>query len=716
MRPNTGDGGPHAFEVRNGVGIAPSSFGMAATTLGPEYGADGIWNSARKQELEFRQRYYRCTSHDWKSYDFGGRMISSGRQSMTQPLMSQSSATPDYYVPMSARRPSVPYRLARKMTGAFTGLLFGHGRWPQMRSDDPDTQAWAEAIAKAGKLQGQLTQARNLGGSTGTAGISWRWVGGKPRFKAHDAAYVHVLEWEDEDEKIPSHVTKLKQRMHTVTDEKTGRPKEVAFWYREDWTLVADVVFKPAEVTDDEPDWARYIDEEQSEEHRHGRCHFVWVQNLPCDDVEAEDDGQTDYAEVYEPLDSLDILNSVLHKGTVLNLDPTLVIKADEENDPRGVVKKGSDNAILPGLAGDAKYLELSGMTVEAGIKLVDKEKEQILETCECVLLDPDKAAASGQSSVAMRIVYAPMIGKADLMRGSYGGAIERLLNDVTDYARMYLPDEPGQLVVEDVLVENDNADDPDAVPVYEDREVEFFVDLPPRVTTTPRLDSNGDPVMGEDGKPVEDETREEQHPGAGAITIEWGEYFKATADDLQKMGQAISTAAGAKACLSQRTAVELTANAFNRDPNQEWEAVQLEVAQERTHEAAVSAGLLPSADANPEVQAPGGGGYSRAKGSYEIDDQIKQLLTVRAALALVGQPPLLDPDTGLESEDNDMTIVEFQAKAAAKGTAEGTIDGGGAPPAPPALPGTLPAPGENPGSRPGDDDPPEPTPFAPRD
>lgn len=713
---NAGDGGPHAVARAGGVGIAPSSFGLDATTLGPQYGADGIWNSQRKAELLFRQRYYRCQSHDLKNYDFNGNLIGKGgaRQSVTQGFISQSANSPDYYVPLSARRPSVPYRLARKIVGAFTGLLFGHGRWPQMRSDDPDTQAWAEAIVAAGKLQVRMTQARNLGGSCGAVGISWKWAEGKPRFKVHDAAFLHVVEWADEDERIPAHVTQLEQREHEVEDPKTKKLKRVPFWYRQDWTPVADVVFRPVEVTDEEPDWASLVDEERSEAHGHGRCHFAWIQNLPADDLESED-GQPDYAEAYEPLDSLDMLNSVLHKGTVLNLDPTLVVKANPEEVEIGggmIIKKGSDNAIVPGESGDAKYLEISGSSVDAGIKLVEKERDQILETTECVLVDPDKAAASGQSSVALKIIYAPMIAKTDLLRGAYGGAIERLVNDVTDYARRHLPDEPGQRVVEDVPVMNDNGEPiegEDGVPVYEERDVEFFVDLPARVVTKPRLDEQGKPVTEEDGTPVVDEEQVPTLPGAGDVTLEWGEYFKPTADDLQKSTAAISQAAGGKPVMSQRAAVELNANNFNRDPNQEWVDVQREVAAERAHEAAVQAGMFPKLDAS------GGFGdtLSFEAEQKKADSEQMQTLTVREVRAAMGLPPLVD-ESGAESPDNDLTFAEFLAKAAARGTAEGTGEGGGAPPVPVPTdpeeknPGSFPAPAQ------GDDEPPEPTPFAP--
>ncbi len=678
-----GDGGPHA--MRNGV--APSSFGMDATTLGPDYGAHSIFGGGRRKELQFRASFFRCENHDWKTNDINGIQIPSGRQSMTQPMLSQNAQAPSYFVPMSSRRPNNPYRLARKIVGSFTGMLFSHGRWPQLRSDDPETQDWAEAIVKACNLQGAMIRARNTGGACGVVGLSWGWVDGRPRVRVHDGALIHCLEWSDEDEQIPKHVTELYKFQRTVVNKK-GNAERVDFWHRRDWTELADVVFRDCEVTDDEPVWE--IDEERSYVHNHGRIHFEWIANLPDDEVDSTD-GQPDYPECYEQLNTLDITNSVVVMGSIRNLDPTLVVKA--EADLIGtVIRKGSDNAITPGLNGDAKYLELTGSTITSGMVLVDKEAQQILETCDCVLADPDKIAASGMSSVALKIVYAPMIAKCDIMRPQYGGAMERCIDGLTDFARLHMPDAPGQQVLmpveeddpatdEVVLDEDGNPIDPEP----KEEAVEFYFNLPPRQIETPVLDADGNPT-GEQRV-----TQEPRRPGTGALSLEWGEYFKPTADDIQKSTQSISQAAGGKSVMSQKTAVELTANLFNRDANQEWVDVSKETAEARTHELAASAGMFPGAGGAPDPDSglTHKGAFGRDEDEQITVDEAIDQLTVNEVRAALKPPrgPLTMQDGSL-NPDGFLPVAEYKAKVSAKGTVDGETEAG-APPveAPPKQP-----------------------------
>lgn len=584
---------------------------MDATTLGPEYGAHAMMSSARRAELEYRASFYKCTSHDHKTHDINGLPCASGRHSMTQPLLSQNAATPSYFIPMNNRRPNNPYRIGRKMVGAFTGMLFSHGRWPQMRSKDPETQFWAEAVVKASNLQQAFIRARNTGGSCGVVGISWGWVDGRPRVKLHEGKHIECLRWCEEDDRDPEHVTELYKIQKTRRNPRTQKLESVDFWHRRDWTLDADIVFHDIEVTEDEPDWESAIDKERTFVHGHGRIHFEWICNMPDDDLESND-GQPDYPEVYEQMNTLDLTNSVVVMGNARNLDPTLVLGVEPELLNSGVVRKGSDNALAVGQGGTADYLTLAKEAVDAGMTLVDKSADQILKTCDCVLTDPDKLAASGMSSVALKIIYAPMIAKCDVQRAQYGRAIERIVDGLTDFARLHLPDPnvPNQKVtVPEYDVEMDDEGNPveqydeDGNPIEPEpieQPVEFFFNLPARQEVRPTTNLDGTP--GEDvvvDVPVQ--------PGAGELSLEWGEYFKPTADDIQKSTQSLATAAGGKPIVSQKTAVELTANLFNRDPSQEWKDVQQETEGARQHELAAANGMFPGGGVSmPSLENPG--------------------------------------------------------------------------------------------------------------
>jgi len=248
-------------------------------------------------------------------------------------------------------------------------------------------------------------------------------------------------------------------------------------------------------------------------------------------------------------------------------------------------VQKGSDNALRTGKDGDAKYLELSGSSIAAGINLVGTNKAQILEVTECVSPDPNVIAAAGTSSVALKMVYAPMLGKCSVLRYQYGRAIVRILTDITDYARQYLPD-PRAATDAERYVHAPVVDDEGNV--VEEEPIEFTIDLPPRVESTPEIGTDGTST----GRTTQ--TTYDRHPGGGRVWLEWGPYFQSTADDDQKEAGALSTAAGGKQVMSQQTAVELHANAHDRDGQEEWSRIQREAAAAAKQSAEANAGMFP--------------------------------------------------------------------------------------------------------------------------
>ena len=711
--------------------VVASSFGLNNTTLGPGFDALGLINSERVRDLQYREAFYTCKVHDWKMFDFNGRVITPSRASGVQPLI--STAAPSFYVPLDQRRPATPYRLSRKIVNSFTAMLFGHGRWPQIRSEDRETQDFAEALISAAKIGAKMIRARTIGGRCGTVGLSWCFYEGKPRVKVHHGSHCHVLEWDDEDERIPAHVVEIYQAPEDYFQD--GKRKRKMFWKRRDWTKTADVVFKPIEVGKKNPDrWE--IDEEASFEHGDGFTHFVWIENLP-DEIN-KSDGMPDYAEAYEPLNSLDILNSVNVRGATLNLDPTLKFRMDREDLKGSTISKGSEHAIVTGKDGDVGYLELSGSSIAAGSTLIENLRAQILETVECVVLDPDKATAAGSSSVALRIVYAPMLAKTDILREQYGDAIVRLLDQMITSARLRMPTEieveedeaPIEVETEGVEVEEgvEVVADGEPIEVEEEEPIEYFVDLPPRVEQ--QTDEETGTVI---------EVTHERTPGNGRIWLEWGPYFKPTTSDYQQAAGALSSATAGKSVMSQQTAVELNANVWDRDGSEEWARV---VEEQRAAYARQTEGMFPGiggavedGDELPEDQTlppdetPAEGDVGAVE---EIPEQtpeqtqkpmalgqtaallpsapeielaptdIGKIVTVNESRLGLGLGPLTRPGTTIPDPDGYLTIAEFTAKRKARTEAatELEVEAGKAeikkaaePPEPPPTPPTPQAP-----------------------
>lgn len=658
-----GNAGP--FPTRRGPGgviQAFSSFGPGQTTTGPEYeniDPEGLFNSERVSRLRWKQSFYKCTQHDSKMCDFDGRMMPKDAIMGVQPLIGGSM--PSQYVPLSGRRPSAPYRIARTIVKAFTGLLFGLNRWPQIRSDDPATQDFCEELVRVMRLRTAFPRARNLGGSSGLVGISWSIRDGKPRVRVHPGYTIHALEWLDEEEFLPGYVVELYQFEKDVYDAELKQNVRRRFWHRRDWTPDADIAFLPAEVTKDEVEWQP--DPENTITHNDGFCHFVWIPNVP-DEEPGEFDGQDDYAELYEQMNSLDILNSVSVKGTTLNLDPTLVLKMEKE-DLAGAVLKGSDNAIVTGRQGDAKYMELGEGSVNAGKAQVGAQREQILEVAQCVVPDPNEVVGQGTSSVAMKMMYAPMIGQADILRDMYGElGLVRLLDQICRSVRNAMPDGPDTEVEieEEVPVKDELGNDTGEFEVVIESAL-YGLDLAPRIEKTP--------ILGEDGKPNGefDVTKHPRHPGSGTIELEWGEYFPPTADDKVKSVQGATQAVGGRPVLSQKTGIEIAATLYNRDAQEE----QNRIGEEKKAELEQQGGMFPpiGGPVGAEGDLPAGAAPVPA---HEVDIGVEaraKITTVNEARGTNGPLKLAD---GTLDPDGFLTIALYDAKASAMAKAMASV------------------------------------------
>jgi intein/homing endonuclease len=567
---------------------------------------------------------HNCTQHDEKKYDFDGRIVDQrgAGASATQPLLNSQVAP--FYVPLSQRRPHAPARLARVITNAFTNMVFGAQRFPTLRvAGDADTQDFDAELVRATNLSSKMIRARTIGGSVGTVGISWCFdAQGRPRIESHNGKHLFVHEWADREELVAAHVSEVYLTARSEWDGIKKRFLTNWYWHRRDWTPDEDVLFVEAKYEkNQEPVWVP--DPRNSVPHADGFCHLAWVQNLPTEG----EDGLPDYDGLYELFDAVDILNSVVVKGAILNLDPTLILKMDRDIAGTMGISKGSDNSIVVGIDGGADYLELTGSSLEAGIKLLQEQRHNALETAQCIVPDPADVAAQGVSSVALKAMFGPMMGKCETLRDQYGTAIKRIFDQMNTVAR----NKVGQKTT--VQVPDETTGD------MEEREAEFKIQIAQKVTETPKVDDDGQPVLDDEGKPQTEATTEDRRPGQGGdVELDWPEYFPLTPADQTAVVTVLSTAAGGKAILSQQTAVEKAAAAFGVDPSDEWAKVQRDSAvddQKAQDQAAAfgangdDAGGKPGADGMPPGAKPKPGkpfGGSKAPfgggGSKDPDDQ----------------------------------------------------------------------------------------------
>lgn len=641
----------------NKWGFSPNSYNFSATS---------VLKSDRYRKLDRRSQYFQCKQHDWKEVDFDGMMVGRSEYSPSfgQPFLAQAKVA--HYVPLRRRRPSAPVRLGRTIVADFTKLVFGESRFPRMGvPGDKDAEEFVAGLVEAAKLSAIMVATRNNGGSAGVVGVSWGYVDGLPVVEVHEGKFLHVHEWADRAHWIPAHVSKVYQYQLAVLDPQTHKVVNKSYWYRRDWTTKADIHYLEVEAKSGaEPVWI--IDETRSAIHNDDKCHLVWIQNTLAD----EPDGEPDYEGLYDKLDSLDVLNSVLVRGGINNLDPTLLLQMDPELVAGTMVRKGSDNALVTGKDGSASYMELAGTSLTTGDALIARLKQECLDEAECVHPDPDKVASAGLSSTAIKAIYAPMLNRAGIYRVLYGEPLRRLVNDMLLAARKHW--EEVELVDEEELDEDGNGT---GNIVQQARKVQRFVRLPPKVVEEEVID----PVTLE---PTGEKTVKlvERNPGvSGEVELIWGEYFQPTADDLQKQMMAYASGTAGKAVVSRRVAVEKLSALIGTDPAAMLRDLEGDERASAAMDAArYGAAPLPDAadtetDPNAIVTpvdgaAPGAPAGEGAQPPKEIPSitltstDLGSIISVNEARAQYGLGPMLTAQ-GTPDPDGSLTLTEFKAK-----------------------------------------------------
>lgn len=574
-----------ALQGESGGVYSADKLGVAPATCSSAFNPKAFFASQRFGDMVAKQKYFEGKQHDHKVFDFFQRL--SPAPTGIQPLLGSLSA--GTYISLDQRRPCAPYRLTRELVKGFTAFVFGKNRWPAIKVDgDSDTQAFAEGLVRAARLPNTLLRARMLGGAVGTVGLSWRYWEGSPRVQVHNARNLLVHRWADREQLIPAHVSEITSFLKEGWDSKENKPTTETWWRRRDWTEQADVLFVDIPESDD-PQWIVDDADGATFVHGDGVCHFVWIQNLPNLDGSSED-GESDVETLYGSLDMVDIIASTLALAGAQNLDPTVVLGVAKE-DVGGEVTLGSNNALALGTGGTAQYLSLPAELITAGKDLLGEVARQVRDVAGFVKPDPDKIAAAATSGKALEILYGPMIQVADVLQTQYGRAIEQLLEQMIASARRRAPESgedgeisyPVEVTGQLAQAEAEGAEGNEA---EGESEVNFFVELPPRVVEEEVLDANGKPT-GEKRKVVRDLT-----PGQGGdVELVWGPYFPMSDGDLQAKATALGTAAGGKPILAQQTAVELLAIALGRDPGEEWRRMLEQLAREQATQSTMFPG-----------------------------------------------------------------------------------------------------------------------------
>jgi len=479
-----------------------------------------LGETRRYRELDRREAHYRCRQYEHQKLDWWGRAaeytetISPGAVFPMGFEPAGGRQIPDG-VTVRDKRPTAPLQLVKQIVDRFTEMVFSDERKPKITVDrDPDTQALLEEIQKESDFWPIMRGARDKGGSIGSVLMTVHLREGRFAYEIHNTKDCTVL-WKDKRTWSPQAILKMYRYPveEDVVDKKTGEligTREVTYLYRRIITDQVDVVYMPVKMEPGQmnADWV--ADPALTVEHNLGYFPGVWIQNKQDSDSL---DGDADCEGAWQLCDAADRLTSQMNYGVLHNLDPTPVIGVDEKQIVvAGGLRKGSDNALYVGVDGHASYMEMTGSSIEASDKLLDRYVTTALNICRCVLVDPEKISGAAQSAKAIEYIYAPMLGRCGDFRSQYGTAVVKLMRITEKMCRAFMGRsvqlEGGVIGV-------------------------FKLDLPPRVMQS----------EAEDGSMQEIVTEHRLGPG-GHMSLSWGPYFSPTKTDDQ---QEIANAASAK-------------------------------------------------------------------------------------------------------------------------------------------------------------------------
>lgn len=522
-------------------------------------------DSDRFKRLDQLDAYARSTQYNDRRYDWDGRL---------RAAVGDIDVDPGWYVPLKRRKPTTIIDLPKLITKRLVAMALGEEQWPEINADgDTEAEDYVKTLAEVANVQGRLQEAAERGAACGTACWSFAYINGKPRVTVHSAKHINVLRWADRDELVIG--SALKTYRYEVMGIKDGKPVKLTYYYARHWDEQSETIWDPIpEEKARDGSWANAVSSVTTT-HAYGYAPIYWTQNTP--DCETED-GRSSYDGLLDTFDSMNTLLSATLKGTVANVDPTLIVKDDPGANP-GMLRKGSENAIYS--PGGADYLEIKGTAVATAMDLISKTAQYALDVSGVVLGDPNKMGSQAQSAAAMRIIYLPMVNTCDVLRTQYGNHfLVPLLTGMLKAAKQMgkVPGEvkrtaDGRLIQEQPVVL-----------------------LPPKVVTEKeageppqRIDPENPspPPLPKPGK-VTKKTVPRTPGQSENIQLKWPPYFRPTAADVTAMVTATNQAKGSLIC--EETAVRATASMFDvKDVATELTNIQTE--------KAVQAMLYPGPD-----------------------------------------------------------------------------------------------------------------------
>jgi hypothetical protein len=322
-------------------------------------------------------------------------------------------------VPLSQRRPSVRYNIARLVVQDSISMLFGDERFPVVECADETTLNTLKNIVKETRLNTLMLDVA-LWGSIGSTAILVRVLKGRLFFTRLNTIYM-TPEW---DPKAPDTLQSVTELFKVRGKELRAQGYEIAtdklnidHWFMRRWTAEAEEWYVPWTKEQEAKDGFKpVLDQKRTVTHDLEFVPIVWIKNLPGgDDI----DGECTFRQAIDTTIELDYQLSQAGRGLKYSSDPELLLK-DPAIGADGDIVKGAGNAIVVSEKGDAKWLEISGDAVRAIIEYSRALRELALESIRGNRSNADKLSAA-QSGRAMELMHQALIWLAGELRVTYG-------------------------------------------------------------------------------------------------------------------------------------------------------------------------------------------------------------------------------------------------------------------------------------------------------
>lgn len=386
-------------ETRRFAGLTTRSELRAANNLGVIYAGSSLKQKYRKRQLDLFDAYYE------------------GRQYCGLTPWEQTAFADGAYIPVRERAPRIQYEFAKVLASRLAAKLVGSRSFPSFKiEDDPDMEAYLQAIKKASRVNAYLVEPIRRMIVSGSSFVRFYVVDGQFKMQSYLSKWCYP-------EFDPTGELGSIRIQYVFEDEadrdQRGKPKKK--WYKLELGQKSDTMYDNPEFNGDTDPTFNVA---SSVEHGLGFVQGEWFKT-------SEKNNSIDGESLIEPvMGFIDEINYSLSQSSMAvqyNQDPQLALTKMDEDDVDKLIRSAAKAWNL-GKEGEASFIEASMTGVEAAGELRDKVRMGIQDVTRIIMLDPEKIVGNAQSGRAMEVLHGPMVELIEELRPMLEKSLTNLL------------------------------------------------------------------------------------------------------------------------------------------------------------------------------------------------------------------------------------------------------------------------------------------------